>query len=140
MADDKSGISINIPSFLISQKDGEILKEALNKNPKEVYLQGEIEMVHPDNRVEYELWYSSVMDLDPNNIFDLGQHMMIFKDDTYFTPRIMTYSCETCESDFKQRECLSDGKFCVLRPKDHHKFQYEQIGITGADILMESLR
>lgn len=62
MADDGSGISIHIPSFLISKKDGDLLKETM-KNEK-VYAKGDIEMAHPDNRVEYELWYSSILDVD----------------------------------------------------------------------------
>ena len=54
-------------------------------------------MVNPDNRVEYEFWYSSILDFDKKTLFDLGQFLRIFKGDTYFTPRIMTYDCSNCD-------------------------------------------
>lgn len=65
MADDGSGHSVNIPSFIIRKKDGNIIKSFVINDPESsVYLKAELEMVHPDNRVEYELWYSSILDLN----------------------------------------------------------------------------
>lgn len=76
-------------------------------------------MVHPDNRVEYEFWYSSIFDWDKNKLIDLGTFLRVFREDTYFTPRIMTYSCETCDSLFKETECLSNGEYCAYRPRHY---------------------
>lgn len=65
MADDGTGHSINIPSFIIRKKDGNIIKDTIINNPtKTVYLKAELEIIHPDNRVEYELWYSTLLDLN----------------------------------------------------------------------------
>jgi hypothetical protein len=70
MADDGTGASINIPSFLISKKDGDKIKDAMVND--HVYVKGEVEMVHPDNIVEYELWYSSILDVPKEQLFDMG--------------------------------------------------------------------
>lgn len=70
MADDGSGHSVHIPSFIIRKKAGEHLKDAVKRNEKgekttpNVYIKGELLIDRPDNRVEYELWYSSILDLD----------------------------------------------------------------------------
>lgn len=63
MADDGSGLTINIPSFLITKPEADMIKKSLTKSIGSVYVKGDIEMVHPDNRVEYELWYSSILDI-----------------------------------------------------------------------------
>jgi len=67
MADDGTGHSINIPSFMIRKEDGEKIKDTLmgrGVNPQHVYVKAELEIAHPDNRVEYELWYSSILDVE----------------------------------------------------------------------------
>lgn len=35
-------------------------------------MKASVEMVHPDNRVEFELWYSSILDVEKWRIYDLG--------------------------------------------------------------------
>ncbi len=75
MADDGTGHSVNIPSFIIRKKEGDLIKEeAAKKDKKTIYVKAELEMVHPDNRVEYELWYSSVLDLDYMFINDMANY------------------------------------------------------------------
>jgi hypothetical protein len=75
MADDGTGHSVNIPSFIIRKKEGDLIKaEATKKDKKTIYVKAELEMVHPDNRVEYELWYSSVLDLDYMFINDMANY------------------------------------------------------------------
>jgi hypothetical protein len=96
MADDGSGLSISIPSFFINKKNGDNIKEALKKSPGSVYIQGEVEMVNPDNRVEYEFWYSSILDLKRDTLYDLGAYERAFGSKALFTPRTLTYSCKGC--------------------------------------------
>jgi hypothetical protein len=74
MTDDGSGHSITIPSFMISKTDADLIKQYLlgQKNKQSVYMKAEIEMVHPDNRVEYEYWYSSILDIDFDTMVDIG--------------------------------------------------------------------
>ena len=78
MADDGSGLSISIPSFLIEKKDGDAIKKAWKGAVDSIYIKGDIEMTSPDNRVEYELWFSSFLDIDTRMIYDLGSHERAF--------------------------------------------------------------
>lgn len=73
MSDDGSGHSINIPSFIIRKKDADLIKKTLTKkdNPS-VYIKAELEMVHPDNRVEYEFWYSTILDIEFDQLVDMA--------------------------------------------------------------------
>lgn len=65
MSDDNTGHSVHIASFMIRHKAGERIKAAiLDKDVPNVYIQAEMKISRPDNRVEYELWYSSILDLD----------------------------------------------------------------------------
>ena len=49
-----------------------------------------------------------------------------------FEPHIVTWACTSCDSEFKKKECLSNGRYCAM----NHKGTY----IQGKDILMEDLR
>lgn len=49
-----------------------------------------------------------------------------------FSPHIVTWSCTSCDADFKRKECLSNGRYCAM----NHKGTY----IQGKDILIEDLR
>jgi hypothetical protein len=65
MANDGQGWTVNIPSFFVSKKDGDKLKKQLTDKPDEkVFISASLEINNPDNRVEYELWYSSFLDLE----------------------------------------------------------------------------
>ena len=45
--------------MLITKKDGQILKEELLKGKDKIALMATFEMERPDNRVEYDFWYTS---------------------------------------------------------------------------------
>jgi hypothetical protein len=45
-------------------------------------------MANPDNRVEYELWYSSIVDLEYFHIYDLKTFQQVFGENTLFEPKI----------------------------------------------------
>lgn len=73
MADDGSGHSIHIPSFIIRKSSGEAIKQTLSGSEGlSVYIKGELHIARPDNRVEYDLWYSSILDMDYSQLNDLG--------------------------------------------------------------------
>jgi hypothetical protein len=76
MADDGTGQSITIPSFIIRNEDANLIKEYIAKN-QSVFIKNELEMYHPDNRVEYELWYSSILDLEKWKIFEIGNYQRV---------------------------------------------------------------
>jgi len=89
--------AIVIPFFNIFGKDGRTLRKYIDqKKPPNVYLNVDMSLANPDNRVEYELWYSSILDLTPDTIKELGEYQKPFGKDAMFTPRLLTYNCENC--------------------------------------------
>ena len=92
MADDGTGHSINIPSFIIRKRDADAIKAhiAYDRN-QSIYIKAELEMAHPDNRVEYEFWYSTILDVDYWRLYDLSVYQKALNDHALFTPRILTY-------------------------------------------------
>lgn len=74
MSDDGTGRSINIPSFIIGRKESAMIKDELSKKAgsQSVYIKAELEMVHPDNRVEYEFWYSTILDIEFDKLVDMA--------------------------------------------------------------------
>lgn len=73
MSDDGTGSSVNIPSFLLNKRDCDLIKETIvNKPDASIYVRAELDIVHPDNRVEYEYWYSTVLDQEPWVLYDMS--------------------------------------------------------------------
>lgn len=95
-------------------------------------------MVHPDNRVEYELWYSSILDLDQSKIYDLGLYQHALSSNALFTPRIYTYECTYCSQQVKDSSCYSDGKYCPYYPKKDLPSRLKDV--SELQLLEESLR
>jgi hypothetical protein len=63
MVDDGTGAGIRIPSMIISKKDGKTLLDwitsASEKEREKMAIMAIFEMDRPDNRVEYDLWFTS---------------------------------------------------------------------------------
>ena len=98
MVDDGTGNGISIPSMLISKEDGEdILKEMKNceDDPRKVCVQllARFNLKHPDDRVEYEYYYSSSDDRSLDFIQNWGEYHKKFGKDVQFTPRFVTHPC-----------------------------------------------
>ena len=90
-------------------------------------------MIHPDNRPEIYLWYTSSNDRALDFIKYFAEDMSKFKpEEVYFEPKIVTYSCVFCDKELKEKECVSNGRYCAM----NHQGPY----IRGQDILMEDLR
>jgi hypothetical protein len=138
MSDDGTGQTVTIPSFIIRKRDADLIKETLLNSNSSVYIKAEVEMTHPDNRVEYDLWYSTVTDLESWFMYDLSMYQKTLGSNALFTPRILTYSCQTCSEQYKKDYCLVNGKYCPYFQKAHAPEKLNGIG-KGA-ILYESLR
>lgn len=69
MADDGNGFSLKTPSYLIRQQDSARIENALTNNDKVVF-KVSLDIYHPDNRVEYELWYATSLDLKADVMLD----------------------------------------------------------------------
>ena len=71
MADDGTGESVNIPSFLVSRSDGEKLAEAIhkentssNKRSNMVIAQAYIDLASKTKgAVDVDLWYTSIYEI-----------------------------------------------------------------------------
>mmetsp|Transcript_22836 Transcript_22836/g.17277 ORF Transcript_22836/g.17277 Transcript_22836/m.17277 type:complete len:222 (+) Transcript_22836:397-1062(+) len=136
MGDDGSGSSITIPSFFIRKRDADKIKAAMVNS--HVYVQGEVEMTHPDNRVEYDLWFSSILDLQQAFIMDFSTYMRTLGSFALFTPRIFTYNCKYCPEEVKQKNCIYDGEYCAFLPRTDLPKRMQ--GVTGREFLREAIR
>jgi hypothetical protein len=136
MSDDGTGTGIRIPAMLIGKKEGQILKDFLTKQPPDVAakasLSAEFVMKNQDNKVKWELWYTSTNDKALDFIRNFREQSQLMGGLPEFTPHIVTWSCTGCDSDFKKKECLSNGRYCSM----NHQGTY----IMGKDILLEDLR
>ena len=67
MSDDGTGAGLRIPSLLVSKKDGQKLidwlKNATTEELEQVMVLADFKMKALDNRVEYDIFYSSSIDL-----------------------------------------------------------------------------
>jgi hypothetical protein len=95
------------------------LKEFLTKQPEEVTkkaaLSAEFILKNLDNKVKWSIWYTSANDkaLDfIKNFRDTQKGLADAQVD--FSPKIVTWSCTSCDSDFKKKECLSNGRYCAM--------------------------
>lgn len=66
--------------------------------------------------VDYQLWYSSILDLESDFLSEFVKYGKAFSNYTQFTPRIMTFSCDYCSQTLKETECLANGKYCPYTP------------------------
>jgi hypothetical protein len=90
-------------------------------------------MYNPDDRVEWDLWYTSADDRSLDFIRDYRDAAAEIGEHALLTPYLVTWSCTFCEDDFKVKECVSDGKYCAIM---HGDSKY----VNGRDIIEEDLR
>jgi hypothetical protein len=69
------------------------------------------ELPKPDNRVEYDIWYSSVDDRALDFIVDFQEFDEQLDQGVLMTPHFVTWNCPQCDEDFKAKECYSDGQY-----------------------------
>jgi hypothetical protein len=114
----KVGYQLNIPFFKIFSMQGMMIKAVYEKEDSRnvINIQIDLGLDNPDNRVEYELWYSSVFDLSSQQIKELAEYQRAFGNNTLFTPRIMTFECRNCPEYIRKTNCLSDGRYCPFQP------------------------
>ena len=131
--DAELGYGINIPYFKIFEEDGKTLRLNVNSGDRYTYMKVDLSLANPDNNVEWELWYSSYMDLTANVLSELGKYQKPFAPYTTFTPRIVTFDCENCPRSVRERDCVSDGKYCPLRPSsDKERLRKGYTGVSSS--------
>ena len=88
--------------------------------------------------MELGLWYGSILDIPDNFVEELYEYTQLMEHFVTFTPRIVTFECPNCVGEVRDRECLSNGLYCLTPPKDQIGKFYPQV--TDHQLLMENLR
>ncbi len=110
----------------------DFLANASDEEKEQAVLIAEFIMENPDNRVEYDFYFSSSDDRALDFIRDFEDYHLQFGDKVLFTPRYVSWSCQGCDDAFKRKHCISDGRYCALG--------YQQSKFDGNVILKEDLR
>jgi hypothetical protein len=104
MSDDGTGAGLRIPSLLVSKKDGQKLidwlKNATTEELEQVMVLADFKMKAPDNRVEYDIWYSSSIDLALDFIQDFMKLDREFGKKVLMTPRFVFWECQDCDKEY----------------------------------------
>jgi len=138
MADDGSAGDVTIPSMLLYKPDADELREEIKKESAYMKIEMTWNIPNPDNRVEDDLWtvpYETVSkDFQKGwkNIADKLGDRVRFKPHQYIFDgsEQCTEHPERCES-----LCTNNNRYCSNDPDG-----YRTVGISGADVVRESLR
>lgn len=95
-------------------------------------MQAEFVVDNPENIVEMEFWYTSGKDSALDFLKSFGTQITPIINDLDFSPHVVTWSCTYCDSDYKKKNCLGDGKYCGLRT--------DKTSIRSKDLVLEDLR
>ena len=136
MKDDGTGNAIGIPSMLIGKTAGNDLLSYLESKSDEaietIAIKVEFEMNKPDDRVEYDIWYTSSNDRALDFISNFAATDDKFKTNVLMTPHFVFWRCEGCDADLKKNDCFADGKYCAYEASNDR--------IKGTEIMLEDLR
>jgi hypothetical protein len=92
----------------------------------------EFDITRPDNRVEYDIWYSSSNDVALDFMHDFYPIDRRFGSQVLMTPRFVFWLCQDCDEDYVKKHCYAGGKYCAM-DSGHPK-------MNGRQIVMEDLR
>jgi len=158
LSDDGSGADVSIPAVMLHKQDGEALEAyylcgaldggecAKDWTPEKAVVQASLEYTvpNPDDRVEWELWTTSVDTASLDFLADVKDTVLALGQSQYFTPRMYTYngSYYGCDSkapvggaDLCGSLCTNGGKYCAPDPDGSL-----DEGISGAAVVAENLR
>jgi hypothetical protein len=101
MSDDGTGAGIRMPSMLISKKDGQtlidFLQTASEDDLNQIAINAMFGMGRPDNRVEYDIWYSSSNQRMLDFIVDFAHLDSLFEKEVLMTPHFKIWECKDCD-------------------------------------------
>ena len=118
MVDDGNGNGIRIPSMLISKKHGDVLVKYLKEPGNLIALCATFEMESPDNRVEYDFWYTSSDDLALDFLRDFKERHLELGSNVKMTPHFAFWTCEDCDESVIKKDCYGNGKYCAISEKN----------------------
>lgn len=129
MIDDGTGNNIVIPTILISKEDGDNLKKAIKETDQNlmpgqkreyVVLIVNFEMENPDNRVEYDIWYTSGDKNALTFIAEMHEYNKMLGDHALMTPHIMVQTCFWCSVTEMQDNCLRPKQTVYCAPPGNY--------------------
>jgi hypothetical protein len=136
LSDDGTGGGIRIPSMLITKSDGkkllDFVRRASDEEIEQLAIMAEFVMEKPDNRVEYDIWYTSSNDRALDFISDFKEFDEKFGEIVLMEPHFVFWKCNFCEDNYLKNDCYGGGKYCAVEPSDSN--------IKGREIIEEDLR
>ena len=138
MSDDGTGAGLDMPSMMIGNRHGNILKDYLStasaEEIKAIRLKAIYEMKHPSNNiVDMKLWYTTADTRSTELMAALEDQLLSLVEHIQFEPRYVTWACRDCDADFKKKACVSDGRYCAMKWTSHNTYETK-------NIIMEDLR
>ena len=132
MADDGTGGSISIPSFLVSDFDGQNLRNAILKEPTFITMSWDIAQ---RKEVNYEIWTSSEDHNGAEFKRDFQELAVDLSPYTNFRPRYFIYdgAYRGCVGGACGSQCILNGRYCGPDPDCDLNNK-----ISGADIMKEN--
>lgn len=89
-------------------------------------------MENPDNRVEYDIWFTSTDDRALDFINNFREYDKLLAENVLMTPHYVTFDCTDCDKSFIKKECYGNGKFCAINHKS--------VKLSGQEIILEDIR
>jgi hypothetical protein len=119
VGDDGTGGGIRIPAVMITKEDGKKIIDWLGAASPSELAQVEIQAdfmidYYGNNEVNVELFYTSSDDYSMDFIRNMARYIEPMIEQVKFEPRAVTYQCRECEQSWKERNCLSDGRYCAM--------------------------
>ncbi|CAD8120704.1 unnamed protein product [Paramecium sonneborni] len=111
---------IDIPAIMISKKQGDLIKEYMDRNINErVYIVVKFPEMMKSEKVSYQYWFSA-MDRSSYQFLEQFYPFHIeMRDQLEFTPHYAIDRCGICKKeDYKKpnQQCLSGGRYCASDP------------------------
>ena len=89
-------------------------------------------MEKPDNRVEYDIWFTSSNDHALDFISDFNTYDNKLYESVLMTPHYVFWKCTQCEEDYLKNDCFGGGRYCAVEPSNE--------ALRGREIILEDLR
>jgi len=86
-----------------------------------------------DNIVNVDFWYTTSDDNSLDFVHGVSHYVEKLTGVINWEPRFVTWACPMCPDDYKEANCVSDGKYCAMRKNSN-------LRISGAELLHEDLR
>lgn len=118
MSDDGSGAGIRIPSMLISKADGakllDFIQTATEEELSQLSFLADFSLKQRENnKVDYDIWYSSTSDVALDFIQDFMKIDRAFGPRVKMTPRFVFWECTDCDKETLAKHCFSKGNYCA---------------------------